>query len=729
MEFYVRKKEFKETIFLVAISLSYVVINVIWLWMFRRGQPYNIDEYGYLGIALNDFHALMARGIVGWMQAVESPSIQSPITTALSSLTFVVFGPRPLVGFAVTILSGIVTIIASFYIGKRISGSRIGLIASVVVASSPIIINGARDYIFALPVTAVTTVAILALLYSDRFRNRKFAVLFGVFLGLMPLTRTMTIAFVPALVVAALISVSDKSVDNRRRWMNLLISFIVAIVTASTWLVPNGMLVMRYLLSFGYGNRSVEYGPKQSLLNLDTWLYTVQNLASYVYLPELVFIILGFILFLAMIIRMLLSEKWTDVFRVMQKSNILPLVILIAEGLIALTSSRNKGSAFVAPLVPAMLVLSSWSITKLIKRQFLLRLMTVTIVALSIISCIPLMNLTMSWARPWNINVPILGLTTVTDGRDYIQIYEAAGGYSTNNPDFPISKYMGEQWVNINEWTANKLNKVVGINQLIAFGYRGYMYNVNSVNYQQLLAGRTQFLLTQIAPEVTGNTVEGYQQWLTKGGASSATFLLTGLGHYGIIMPVVNTANISKAAVRSGFSVYSKWRLPDGTNITLWKRSPSYDQVKAEISTTSQSSINLNSYVSLPKLNGNTPYTHADYNLEVINGQRVTSGVNSTIPQDNQINFIGWAVDQASNRPAKTVILAMNGKPVAVANYGIDRPDVAASLKDPKDLLSGFTVTVDKKVFQPGINDVSLWIVNSKGNGYYSTAGYEVIIK
>ena len=704
-------------------------MNVIWLWLFRRGQPYNIAEYGYLGIALNDFHALMARGIVGWIQAVESPSIQSPVTTALSSLTFVIFGPRPLVGFFVTILSGIVTIIASYYIGKLISGRRTGLIASVVVATSPIIINGARDYIFALPVTAVTTVALLALLYSDRFRNKKFAILFGIFLGLMPLTRTMTIAFVPALVVAALISASDNSLDNRRRWMNLFISFIVAIVTASIWLVPNGILVMQYLLSFGYGNRSVEYGPKQSLLNLNTWLYTIQNLASYVYLPELVFIILGFILLLVMMTRMLFSEKWTDVFRIMQKSNILPLVILIVEGLIALTSSRNKGSAFVAPLVPAMLALSSWSIIKLIKKQFLLRLMTVTIVALSIISSIPLMNLTMSWARPWNINVPILGLTTVTDGRAYTQTYEAAGGYSTNNPDSPISKPMGEKWVKINEWTANKLNKVVGFNQLIAFGFRGLMYNVNSVNFQQLLAGRPQFPLTQIAPEVTGDSIAGYQNWLTKGGASSASFLLTGLGHNGFFLPAVNTANINKAAVRSGFSVYSKWRLPDGTNITLWKRSPSYVQSKAEISTISQGSINLNSYVSLPKLNGNTPYTHADYNLEVINGQRVTSGVNSTIPQDNQIKFIGWAVDKASKCTAKTVILDINGKPVAVANYGINRPDVAATLKNPKDMLSGFTVSVDQKVFRPGINDVSLWIVNSKGSGYYLTAGYEVIIK
>jgi cbb3-type cytochrome oxidase subunit 3 len=67
---------------LLVLTLFFFVVGARWIWIYRQGQPFDIDEAGYLGIALVDYHALVRAGIVGWLSAVEAPSDLAPLTTA-----------------------------------------------------------------------------------------------------------------------------------------------------------------------------------------------------------------------------------------------------------------------------------------------------------------------------------------------------------------------------------------------------------------------------------------------------------------------------------------------------------------------------------------------------------------------------------------------------------------------------------------------------------------------
>src|ERR1700761_6131956 len=95
-----------DALFVLAICSVFLLMNVRWIWLFRRGQPYETDEAGYLGVSFVYFRALVDHGIVGWAKAVEFATISAPLTTALSSLSYLFLGARPLAGFCVPIAAG-----------------------------------------------------------------------------------------------------------------------------------------------------------------------------------------------------------------------------------------------------------------------------------------------------------------------------------------------------------------------------------------------------------------------------------------------------------------------------------------------------------------------------------------------------------------------------------------------------------------------------------------------
>jgi hypothetical protein len=101
---------------LLALLLLFFLINARWIWIYRHGQSLDIDEAGYLTIALVDYYALVREGVVGWLAAVGAPSIQAPLMTALSSLLFYFTGPHVIVGFAMPLLAGAGCILATYFL-------------------------------------------------------------------------------------------------------------------------------------------------------------------------------------------------------------------------------------------------------------------------------------------------------------------------------------------------------------------------------------------------------------------------------------------------------------------------------------------------------------------------------------------------------------------------------------------------------------------------------------
>ena len=556
---------------LLVLTLFFFLVGARWIWIYRHGQPFDIDEAGYLGIiALVDYYALVREGVLGWLSAVEAPSNQAPLTTALASLLFYFTGPHVIVGFAVPLLAGTACIVATYFLGKSMGSRQIGLAASVLVASCPVILNFSRSFHFAMPATLTTTVALLALVKSNRFERIGWAVLFGVSLGLIPLARTMTIAFVPGVVGGAFVYTVAEPVDRGRRLLVLAASLLLAVLTAATWLGPNGIVVFNYLFSFGYGTRAVEFGVEQSKFGFDAWLNMLRTFCNgNIYLPHLVVILLGGVATLVIVCSEGL-KTWNAAFlqRVL-RSPMLPILIFIAEALLALTSSRNRGLAFFAPIVPAFLVVTAWALLRLSSQRYYRLTLAWLLATVAIMPSAPLIDLRTPLASPWSAIVPVLGGVTVTDGRGTLQQYEAVGGLGPADVAEPISPNTGRAWINLSTETAATITGMSSVRAVMAFGFRHYLYNVNTVNLQQLLSTGSLIVPRQVEPTVTGESVQGYLSWLASEGAD-ACVLLTSDRVGNEFAPAINRADMREAAEQAGFIPAQQWPTPDGQSITVW---------------------------------------------------------------------------------------------------------------------------------------------------------------
>jgi 4-amino-4-deoxy-L-arabinose transferase-like glycosyltransferase len=550
----------------IALSLFFFVAGARWIWLYRNGQPVDADEAGYLSLALVDYFALVRGGVSSWITAVLGPGVQPPVVLSLASLSlYLSGGPNIVAAFAVPLLSGVGCIISTFYLGRAISSPHLGMMAAILVGSCPLVLDRSRNFHFSLPATLVLTLCLLAMIKSERFIRIGWAVMFGLFLGLLPLTRTMTIAFLPGVIIAAVIHTVADRTGRRKRIAILIGSLLVATLTSATWFWPNGEFVFSYLLNFGYGSRAAEYGAERTFLGLDAWKTMLMIFHADIYFPHLLLIIVG------CAAAILVGLRSATKFSAAAMSPITPAVIVVAEALIALVSSRNTGSAFQAPIIPACLLISTWGLLQISDRIYYRAFVSVFVIAMSIMTTFPLLDLKTPFSSTWSVNLPIIGGVIMTNGSGTMQKYESDCGLGPDNVAEPISAEEGYAWLRLDKDTQFAIAELAGSSAMIATGFRHCVYNVNSINLQRLAATGTQFGARQVEPSITGQSVDGYRNWLN-GEAKDTCVLLTSETVRGNFLPLVDPDNMRKAAEDSGFNAVRHMRMPDNQNITLWTK-------------------------------------------------------------------------------------------------------------------------------------------------------------
>lgn len=565
-----RGRRIPPALWLCVITAAFIVINARWIWIYRHGGLHDIDEAGYLNYSIIDYFGLHYGGFRGWIAAVETPSIQAPLTMALTSLVYAVAGLHVTLGFVVTVSAAAGCIIASYMLGRSLGSARVGLMAATITASCPVIINYARSYQFSTLATLTTTLAVLALLRSSGFRKIGWSLVFGVSLGLMPLARTMLIAFMPGIVAAATLVVLVDPVNRLRRFFMFAGTLVLAALIAATWYIPNGWLVAQYLLNFGYGAQALEYGHHTSKLGFDAWIAMAQAFNRDVYAPHLLIFALGAVALLGIAMREIARKGLIPASGQMLRSPTLPIALAAAEAVVVLTTTSNKGTGFFAPIVPGLAVLTAYAFERLSPPRWSHWVTTPTVVAVVLLATVPLLDLRTPLARETVINLPILGAMTATDGRGTIQRDEARAGYGLPHAVEPITRETSDAWRALSVSTAAMLEQEIGRKGSIAYGFRNELYNVNTVNLESLLHAHSAFPSSMIDPSISGESVSGYLKWLDSL-ASSTCALLTSDKVSGDFQPAVNRRMMETAAAEAQFMRSRKWTTPDGQTITLWK--------------------------------------------------------------------------------------------------------------------------------------------------------------
>lgn len=542
----------------------FLFLNILWIWRYRVGQALDIDEAGYFATALSDYRAWLLHGFLGWIKEVEAPSIQSPITTALSSVLYMMAGPVSELGYLVPIAFGAGTIILSYLIARRLAGEWFGTLVAVFVATSPAIINFSRNFNFAMAATFFTTLALLCLLLSKGLSSRRWSIALGVSVGLMVLARTMTLAFYPAIGAAVLWAVFTNDRHRKRALLNAVIAGVIAVLTASTWLIFSWERVFGYLFSFGYGAKAKNYGPSAFW---ESVRITVQYLGIYAQLRHFLWLVLGWMALIASGGYALLHKSRNDLFSRLSSSAIAPIVIFSVLSIAALMSSSNKGSGFSIPLFPAIAIVALYGLYTLFQNRQWQRAVSALVIVSSVAAAFPLMGMGPPFFREANINLPLIHTIPKVASRAPIYGYMLSG--QLGSPDVPtvLSADESRQWVAAADQISLILHDMTPPGKVVKFGFRTYVLNGNTVLFANGRRVDTPLPIDQ-APPFPG-TVEDYRRWIE---ASPSCSLLSSPSTAGDILPSVDVPALEQAATLSGFSVKQITHMPNGREIRFWSR-------------------------------------------------------------------------------------------------------------------------------------------------------------
>ena len=412
--------DFRGLLLSVGLALVLLLVSVRWSITYRENAFVDIDEASYMRMAIADYAALRSDGLLGWLIQVFRPGLQSPIVPAVTSLVFLVGGPGLHSALLIPLTAGAAVGVVAYLLSRAIGGRRsVALCVSALVGTCPLLLIFSRDYHFSAPATLVPLGALWGLSRSDRFRRLPYVLAFSIALGLLPLTRTMTLGFVPGLLAGTLFYIFADGNFAARKLRHLAIAGAVSLVVAMSWLLLSMRYVVPYLTNFGYGARARDYGPASSPFGLSSWAFTGRLILSQVYLPHaavLIFLVAGAGAFLFVKLR---SGRG----RAILMHPGIPSALALFCGLAVLTATSNKGSAFVLPLIPVALVLWGALVTGIPNGR---RVIVTWGFMTSLLAFLPHIDEGMTISRPWRVDLPILGDTIVTSGRSYFASHYAA---------------------------------------------------------------------------------------------------------------------------------------------------------------------------------------------------------------------------------------------------------------------------------------------------------------
>lgn len=547
--------------------LVLAAIHVWWVGTYRHGFPLDVDEAGYTGIALNDYFALENGGPRAWWEAVQTQTPNAPLLPAITSLVLV-FSPGVMQGFGVLIAFGVLLTLASYGIGERLAGPRLGALAALAVATSQGTFIFTREYIFALPAAAFFSSAVYALLRSDGMRSRWWSVACGAAIGLALLARTMTVAFVPGLVVAAVLMILVRRRDDLgERLLNLGLAVVAAVLVSLTWYWRNWDPVVDYLTNFGYGSRAAEFGEESSTLSWERFELVLERMIQgdlLVPMATLVFVALvaGGVLLARRVWTS--DDRWDELWGLLG-TNSVAVFLIVAAGFAALMTSQNGGNGFTYPIA---MLLPPLAVATL--RYFPAAAIpaTVLVVAIAVANLLANSVISEDLSKTRHVAVPIVGELPWMDGDAH-----APASIRSQVPG-PESHFTSEDqgWTEVDSQLADLLlSKIApeGRPRLSAFASRNRVVSTNSVGLAALLEHRTQIPFTQLLAE-PADSVATYERQLTTGVIGEPTLVVTTSTEAGDFEPFVTQRKVETALRRTGFALVRQVPAPDGRSFRVW---------------------------------------------------------------------------------------------------------------------------------------------------------------
>ncbi len=547
-----------------------VVLSVVWILRFRLGYPTEWDESGYLAIAVNNTNALVHGGPVAFAHVVETQSTEAPLVPFLTAPVFAIAGEGMFQGLVVILGFLVLLLVSSFGVARRLMSRWWASLACLVVGAIPLVSDYSRLDHFSVPAAACMTTALWAFLRSDRLSSLRFSLLGGFMVGLMVLARTMTIAYLPGIGGAAAVLALTGSTHRRERKLHLSLAILVGGVVAATWYAHNWGSVRAYLVSSGYGPAAAHFGSGSPITSVAYWTRAAAEVANDLYLP-LAALVLTCLVVGAVLAASRVQGQWRDRKALLESwgtSAWLPLALVVLEGYLAMTSSRNQGTAFSLPWLPALVLLAVAAVSR-VPVPVLKGVLAALLAATAVGGLVMKAGFVAGISKAVSIRLPVLGSTTVLNGKGIIQSDVVdASGYRALPATQPFPAFQ-RRWPSFERRVASRIFELSQGDTKPVAGYVASNSQILSNTSFNLAAALNrqpvQFLFLQPYTDTTA-------EYMRQLNAPSVLFVITAPTPPLSSAIPLTLSNVQAAARASGFRDVESFVMPDGRRLDLWWR-------------------------------------------------------------------------------------------------------------------------------------------------------------
>jgi len=545
-------------------------LHIVWLARFSFGYVTEWDESGYISIALNNSHALSADGPFSLVSTVLEQGVQAPFVP-LSAVPFnVIFGSGVDASLVVEPVFFAVLVLATYAVARRLTTPWWALLAAFVVATAPVVSDYTRIFHFSVPAAAFLVSALWALMKSEGLTRRRWAIVCGLLLGLMVLSRSMTIGYLPGFAAAAALPILFGG-EWRPRLVNFVLLCASGAVLAALWYLPNAESVGSYLLNFGYGAESEAYGAEHSPLSIAYWTREVGSVFDELYFPlGMALALCTLAALVSALVRRRRGQPSLEQAKAWLLTDAALAAVIVLEGYVALTSSKNQGTAFALPWLPVLVVLVCAAAARIQWRP-------VRIAAVAALAAVAVFNLGMKsgfvpgLGDPRSADVPLLGEKTVSDGRGIVEGEVLAAGYPVGSPTEPMPQ-LQKEWLPFAGDLARSLTAYSehrGEEPEIGWGFDDLLLNNTRVSLGSQLALRRELPTVFLKPFPDGDSAASYRAQLEEAGSNLLVVGERGPGTTGIHL---TRRRVEAAGRRLGFHPVRNFTAPDGRQLTVWWR-------------------------------------------------------------------------------------------------------------------------------------------------------------
>jgi hypothetical protein len=243
---------------------------------------------------------------------------------------------------------------------------------------------------------------------------------------------------------------------------------------------------------------------------------------------------------------------------------------IVLEGYVALTSSKNQGTAFALPWLPVLIVLVCAAVATIGQRP--LRIAAATLLAaVALLNLATKADVVSGLSRPQRADLPVLGEKTVIDGRGLVQIEVADAGYPTGPPTEPMPA-LQKEWLPFAGELARSMTDYAearGEEPNVGWGFDDLLLNNTRVGLGSELALSRSLPTVFMKPFPAGDSAASYRQQLEEAESNLVIVGERGPGATGIHL---TRGRVETAARELGFGPVKSLTAPDGRELTVWWR-------------------------------------------------------------------------------------------------------------------------------------------------------------